>query len=510
MAESGTSTSTASGEPPIRNLRVRAARGTIINSAFQIALAVLGLLRQLLVAAFLTQEEFGLWGIMLATLTTLLLLKQVGIADKYIQQTEPDQELAFQKAFTFELGLTSAYFLLCSIALPLFALAYGQPDMILPGFVLAASVILSAFETPAWVHYRRLNYGRQRLLLSVNPLVSVVAMVALAATGMGIWGLVVGATIGSVCGAIVCVAYSPYRLRIRFDRDTLKEYVSFSWPLFGLSFSRLLIVHGSLLVVTRSVGLAAVGALGLAVSYATFSDKVNAIVSQTIYPAVCRVADRRDALLEVFVKSNRIGLMWGIAFGAGLGLFAGDLVDFALGDKWNSAINLLAAFGIICGFGQLAVNWSIFMRALDNTKPLFAAALVDVAVFSTILVPATLTWGVTGYMIGFGCAVFAQILARTYFMRKLFSGFSLLRHTWRAIAPQIPPVLIVLGVRAVAEGDRTLAQALAELGLYVVTSVISTYLFEWRLIEEMLGYMRRRRAPTHAAGAAATNPRVAV
>src|SRR5688572_22045435 len=138
MPNSGTRNTAVSGEPPIGNLRVRAARGTIINSAFQITLAVLGLLRQLFVAAFLTQEEFGLWGIMLATLTTLLFLKQVGIADKYIQQTEPDQELAFQKAFTLELGLTFAYFLLCSIALPLFALAYGQTDIILPGFVLAA------------------------------------------------------------------------------------------------------------------------------------------------------------------------------------------------------------------------------------------------------------------------------------------------------------------------------------------------------------------------------------
>ena len=98
-------------DPPIQNLRVRAARGTIINSAFQIGLSALGLLRQLTVAAFLTVEQFGLWGIMLAILTTLLMLKQIGIADKYVQQTEPDQEAAFQKAFTLEFGLTIAYFL---------------------------------------------------------------------------------------------------------------------------------------------------------------------------------------------------------------------------------------------------------------------------------------------------------------------------------------------------------------------------------------------------------------
>src|SRR4051794_27185470 len=79
-------------EPVPQDLRRRAARGTIINSAFQVGLAGVGLLQRVLVVAFLTVEEFGVWGILIATVVTLSWLKQVGIADKYIQQSEPDQE----------------------------------------------------------------------------------------------------------------------------------------------------------------------------------------------------------------------------------------------------------------------------------------------------------------------------------------------------------------------------------------------------------------------------------
>ena len=486
------------GEPPIGNLRVRAARGTIINSAFQIGLAVLSLLRQIAVAAFLTQEEFGLWGILLATLNTLVWLKQIGIADKYIQQSESDQELAFQKAFTLELAVSFGYFFLTCLVLPLFALAYGHTEIILPGFLLATSVILTAFQTPAWIHYRRLNYGRQRLLTSVDPLISIFGMVTLAAAGLGYWGLVIGGVVGSFVGAIVCIAFSPYRMRIRFDMQTLKDYASFSWPLLGLSVSRLVVIQGSLLVATRSVGLAAVGALGLAASYATFSDKVNAIVSQTIYPAICRVADRKEALQEVFLKSNRVALMWGITFGVGLALFSGDLVNFVLGDKWEDAINLLAAYGVICGLGQLAVNWTIFMRAVNRTKPLFAAALLDVAVFVFVLTPCVLTLGVTGYVIGFGTALLVQVIARTYFMRTLIDDFNLLRHTWRAIAPVLIPIALIVGIRQLESGDRTPARALAEIALYLAAAIVFTYLFERRLINELVGYMRGRTRPTPA------------
>ncbi len=45
------------------DLRRRAARGVVINSAFQIGFAGINLLR-FPAAGFLTTEEFGVWGIM--------------------------------------------------------------------------------------------------------------------------------------------------------------------------------------------------------------------------------------------------------------------------------------------------------------------------------------------------------------------------------------------------------------------------------------------------------------
>src|SRR3954452_19196918 len=158
-------------DPPAGNLRTRTARGTLINSAFQVGLAALGLVKRVAVAAFLTREEFGIWGVILATLITLAWLKQVGIQDKYVQQSEADQEAAYQKAFTIELLLSTAYFVLCTVVLPLYAAAYGHAEIIVPGIVLASSVVLTAFETPAWIPYRRMQYARQRVLTSIDPVV---------------------------------------------------------------------------------------------------------------------------------------------------------------------------------------------------------------------------------------------------------------------------------------------------------------------------------------------------
>jgi PST family polysaccharide transporter len=481
-------------DPAIGDLRRHAARGTLITAAFMVGLAALGLLRRVAVAGFLTREEFGLWGLMLATLVTLVWLKQVGIGDKYIQQSEPDQEAAFQKAFTLELMASCAYFVVCAAAVPAFALAYGQTDIILPGMVLASAVLLTTLQMPTLIPYRRLKYARHRVLASVDPVVSIIATLALAAAGYGLWGLVIGAVIGSAAGAAVCVATTPIRLRLRYDRGTMREYVNFSWPLLAVGVTGLLTIQGMLIVASHTVGLAGVGAIGLATSIAAFSNRVDSIVSQAIYPAVCVVSDRLQLLKEVFEKTNRVALMWAMPFACGLALFAGDLVHFLLGDQWTPAIGLFAAVGLSCGIGQLAFNWNVFMRALNRTKPLFVAAALDAVVFALVTAPAIILFGLTGFAAAFAVSTIVQISARTYFMRTVFGRFDVFRQFWRAVAPVVPASAIVLLVRLVGSGERTVAHALVELTIFSVAVVAFTLVFERRLVAELLGYVRGRAA----------------
>jgi PST family polysaccharide transporter len=475
-----------------RSLRQHAARGTLINSAFQVGLAGLGFLRRIVIAAFLTREEFGIWGILITTLMTLAWLKEIGVADKYIQQSEPDQELAYQKAFTLELLLSGAFFVLMAVALPVYAVVYGREEIIVPGLVLALSVPISAFESPLWIAYRRMQFVRQRTLAAIDPVTTTLVTIALGIAGAGYWSLVAGTVAGSLFGAVAATVTSPYPPRLRFERGTARAYASFSWPLLGYQLSNLAVTQGLLLVAASAVGVAGVGAIALASVIASFADRVDTIVSETIYPAVCAVATRTELLFEAFVTSNRIALMWGMPFGVGLALFSADLVHFAIGDQWEPAIGLLAAFGVMAGFKQVAFNWQIFMRAVDRTKPIFVVAAVNLVAFLAITVPLVLTSGLTGYALGSSIGLVIQLAARTYFLRGLFPRFRAIRQLARAVAPTVPAAAAVLGVRLVAGSEQSLPAAIAMLALYVLITLVATWVFERSLVSEVLGYVRGR------------------
>ena len=478
--------------PP--NLRHTAARGTIINAGFQIGLAALGTFRRLAVAAFLTRAEFGVWGIILPILITLSWVKQIGVMDKYVQQQEPDQKAEFQYAFTLELLLSLLFFVVLCAALPIYSLAYGLDEIVLPGIVLAFSVVISAFQTPAWIPYRRMQYARHRTLSSVDPVVSAIATIALGALGFGYWCLVLGLLAGSVAGSVVCVATSPYPLGLRFSWARLKSYLDFGWPLVGGGISRMFVVQGALLTANRTVGLAGIGAIGLATTIATFADRVDGIVSSTIYPVVCRVRDRVDAMYEAFVKSNRVALMWAVPFAVGVALFAGDTVDFVIGEDWRPAVGLIAAIALTCGFAQVGFNWGVFLRATGKTKPLFLAAVLDLGVFFAVVIPGMIAFGLTGYAAGFAATTVVQVGLRGWYMARMFPGYNVFRQLFRGILPVIPAAGLILAIRVLGPDQRSPGRALAEFTAYACVTVAATYLFERRLIHELVGYLRRPRA----------------
>jgi lipopolysaccharide exporter len=473
-------------------LRHHTARGTIINAVFQIGLAALTLGRRVIVAAFLTATEFGVWSAVLATLLLVGFIKEAGIGDKFIQQDDENQEHAFQRYFTINLLLNGVVLALAVIALPLFALAYGSTEIIAPGLALTLVLVTASFQAPILVFYRQMEFVKQRTLQTADPVVAFVVTVALAIAGLGYWSLVIGAILGSVAGAVVALRSCPYRIGFRLERGAVREYWSFSWPLAVARGEGLAVGQATLLIATRTMSLGAAGAIGLATSFGQFSRGVDSIVTQTLYPAICAVRDRRDLLLEAFMKSNRLALMWGMPFGIALALFAPDLVHFVLGDRWESAVVVLQAFGVITALDQVGFNWTAFLRALDYTRPMATIAVLDVIVFCAVTAPLLIVFGLEGFAVGVLVGQLVNLAARTWYLRVMFPAFVLARQAARAVAPTVPAVAVVLLSRLIENGERTAAIAGVELTAFCLVTIAATIVFERSLLREVLGYLRRR------------------
>ncbi len=470
----------------------------MINAAFFVGLNVLGMVRGFAVAGFLATTEFGLWGLLFAVLGAMLWLRDAGIADKYVQQEEEDQETAFHRAFTLNFGLHVGLAVLMLVLVPLFALALDQPDLTAPGLVLAAIVPAYGLRAPAWVFLRRMDFFTQRVLQAIEPVVALVVMVGLAAAGAGVWALVIGAVVGAWASAIAGVVISPYRLRLKFDRLVARDYFTFSWPLLLAGGTGLLMGEVTVISGEAVVGLAGVGAITLAGTITRYTTQIDDVVTQAVYPAVCRVRDRADLLFESFIKANRLALMWGIPFGVGVVLFMPDLVTYVLGEKWRSAVLLMQVAAGVAAAHQVGFSWSAYFRAKNDTRPVFKVAGITLVAFFLVPFPGLLIYGLDGLAAGTVVMAGVHLAARTRAIKTLFPTFSITRQAARGLAPVVPGVAAVLLVDLATPDTAVAAVGAAVLFLGLTAGL--TYLIERRLVAEMLGYLRRRPVSSPAPG----------
>jgi O-antigen/teichoic acid export membrane protein len=488
---------------PTDGRRVRAARGAVINTGFLIGLNLLGLLKGFLIAGFITVAEYGVWGLLLASFAALFGLVQIGVNDKYIQQNAPDQQAAFQVAFTLQLILSCAFVVLVIAVMPIYAVAYGNWDILLPGWVIAFAMPATAFQTPLWTFYKRMDYMRQRRLQAIDPILAVIVSLTLAILGFGYWSLVVGTIVGAWAAAFFAVRASPYKLGFRYERGTVREYWTFSGPLMFQGFCISVIALTPTLAAQRALGVAAVGAMAIANNISQYTTKVDRIMTATLYPVVCAVKDRFDLMQEAFLKSNKLGLLWATPTGLAIVLFTPDIVNFLIGDRWESAIPVIQAYGAVAVINQVAVNWTVFFRAIGNTKPIAVGGAVMAFGAAFIATPLLLAEGLVGFAFGYGAAVCIFMVVRFMYLKRMFSLTMMIRNAVRGLLPGLTAFAVTGAVRLlIDQGERTEGAAIAELGLFTLIAIVMTFLLERSLLSEMGAYLRNRQ-PTRVADAPA-------
>jgi hypothetical protein len=146
---------------------------------------------------------------------------------------------------------------------------------------------------------------------------------------------------------------------------------------------------------------------------------------------------------------------------------------------------------LLAAFNHLAYNWDDYFRARSDTRPIALWGAANLVATFTITVPLMLYAGLDGYAWGMFAGTVVSVAGRFFFLTRLFPGFAMLRHCARSIAPTVPAALIVLGLRLVEPGGRTLGLALGELALYAVLVLIATAALERRLVAEVISYLRR-------------------
>jgi len=242
----------------------------------------------------------------------------------------------------------------CLTAVPL-GRFFNTPALPAVIVVLSAGFVINAFRTvPQSLLQRELRFKLLACIDGVQSLVSSLAMVILALLGAAYWTLVLGGLVGATVATVLVLIARRYPFAWPHLRS-LSRVTVFGWRMVVTRVSFYVYSSADLFVAGKTLGRAALGGYGFAVSLATMlPEKILALVSG-ITPSIFSSVQNEEANLRRYLLSVTEGLAL-IVFPATLGLAAvsQEFVLVTLGDKWRIMIAPMQVLAAYAGFRSIA------------------------------------------------------------------------------------------------------------------------------------------------------------
>ncbi|MDP2860112.1 MAG: oligosaccharide flippase family protein [bacterium] len=380
-----------------------------------------------LLPAFLSPTEYGVFFIVSAAANFFAYFSDVGLAAALIQKKETVTEEDLRTTFTIQEILVVSLVLIINLIAPTLGRWYKlSPDGILLLRVLSLGLFFSSLKTiPAVILERNLNFKRLIIPQIAENLIFNSCVVILAWQGWGIRSFTVAVFFQGLIGAVLMYLISPWRVGFAFNIKALKNLLKFGLPYQTNTF--LAVVKDDLMIgfLGGVVGPAGMGFLGWAQKWASmplriFMDNITKVA----FPAYSRLQDDKIALRKAIESSLFFLAFFIFPLSVGIALISRPLV-FLIPRylKWEPALIPLYLYCFGAAFSVISTPLTTTLNAIGKIK----------VTLKLMIMWTVLTWAITPFLalrFGFlGAAFAAGIIAPSslipVFVLKRYLDFSL-------------------------------------------------------------------------------------
>ncbi|MEM8738121.1 MAG: lipopolysaccharide biosynthesis protein [Planctomycetota bacterium] len=419
------------------NLGQRTARGGIYTAASTFLNFLVTTTGTILITRQLTDQDFGLYGMVLVITGFAALFIDLGLSQAVVQKPEINHDQV-STLFWINLGIATGLSAVVAAATPLIVWFYDEPRIAPINLTLAGVFIISSLglQHRALLR-RRLEFGRLNIIESIVPLLATTVGVALAYAGAGVWALValpVTSQTMMVLGMWVASGWVPGPPR---RRSGVRTMLAFGGNVTGFQFINYFARNADNAMIGYAWGPGPLGLYTRAYSLMLMPvSKMNTPLTNLAVPALSRMQDQPDRYRRAY--RNLISLSAGVAtpiilFGIAI---SPELVPLVLGEQWDEIpIIFLALTGAaVHASTNAAAGWIYF--SLGHVDRLLRWAMMSI--------PITLTGMAIGLQ--FGAIGVALAVSITQLSLKLPSLMYAMKDTMLTLSDFVRPAMVpILG-----------------------------------------------------------------
>jgi O-antigen/teichoic acid export membrane protein len=339
------------------SLTARTLKGAAWIGGASVARLALRVVSVAILARLLTPHEYGVVAGALIATDFAAMIYGMGLAPTLVQRKEvrPDHVATafFSALFMAFLAAVGIWF-----AAPLIAELLQIPELTQ---ILKVTAWLAPFGAFSVLCEALLARNMQLKRVAIRPLFSFtistfLVAIPLAWYGFGFWSLVAMQAVDLVVSAAT-LGLAARKLLVwpRFSRRAFAEL----WPLsLGFTINQpfsYLAYNSDRFIIGRVLGTAALGLYTRASFFAsTAATLFGNIARLSLFPAMAKVQQDEERLRNALLKSFSVLALLTLPFSAFCVIFAPELIDLLLGNKWQAAVT---PFAILSGTLYFTLAW---------------------------------------------------------------------------------------------------------------------------------------------------------
>jgi len=322
-------------------LGARARTGMIWSLLNSGAARVLNVVAGLIIARVVTPDEFGTYTAAMLVMTVVLSMNEAGLSVAVVRWKEGVERIA-PTAVTASFASSAFWSALMFLGAPAIAALLNAPEAVTPIRLLAAGVLLDGISTIPNALLMRVFKQRSRAAAQLLGFCIGTPIGILLAGSYGAAGLATGLVIANGVATATILWLAPMRPRPGWNRETAVELLRIGLPPALTSLLLLAVVNVDSIVVSRVLGVGALGFYALAFNVANWPWNLLSIsIRQVSLPAFSRLAGDRAGLEQAFAHSLTLATGLAVLGGILIAALATPLVGILYGDKWLPAIAAL-------------------------------------------------------------------------------------------------------------------------------------------------------------------------
>ncbi|MDP1556048.1 MAG: lipopolysaccharide biosynthesis protein [Hyphomonas sp.] len=429
------------GPSGIAPMGQRVAKGAIWTMAANAARIASAILILPVLTRLLSPEDFGLIQIAAPFLFFLMVFSDLGMQPALVVADKPSDKL-WSTAFWTGMGAAAGLTLILILAAPAVALFFKEPRAELILQVLAITMLIGGtmIVPGAWL-LRNMKFRTLAIVEFSSVTAGIVAALACALMGWGVWSLVVQQLVMfSLKAAALCTA-SKAPLKFEFAVAELRSIMGVSWGMTNVRilwfFSRSI----DMIIIGRFLGATVLGYYSIAWRIMMMPIEIFASgLFQVLMPTMGQIKNDANRLKAALLKTYRTISLFTFPAMAGIAALSVPLTDVLFGEQFAPAAYPIAALAVHGALQSLLTVQATVFMALGRIDVMYKWSLVTLVTLGTCLLIGV-QWGLKGAALGY--LVSTLICAPLNFRAMLNLVGANLSDAWKALRVQ---TLLAIGM----------------------------------------------------------------